>query len=140
VTKRKLIAKAILLDDEGRLLSLRRSSTDPHRPGGKDFPGGTVEDGEHLEQAVIREIEEEVGIVLREDQVALAYATTTFFDGINDMRFLFVGRVKTGTPVKLSWEHDAYVWATPSEHLKDFKHPVWSEGLKYLLEHDLLPR
>jgi ADP-ribose pyrophosphatase YjhB (NUDIX family) len=52
-----------LLRNAGRILLIR--GTDPH--DGREFllpPGGGVEFGETLEQAIVREIEEEVGVRL----------------------------------------------------------------------------
>ena len=59
-----LVACAIMVDADGR-----RLVTD--RPPGRDmaglwdFPGGKVEAGETLEEAALRELEEEVGVAAR---------------------------------------------------------------------------
>ncbi len=54
------VASTIVLDDLGRaLMEYRTSGTDT----GWGFPGGVIEDGETLEQAALRELDEEVGIV-----------------------------------------------------------------------------
>ncbi|MDB5083137.1 MAG: ADP-ribose pyrophosphatase [Bacilli bacterium] len=49
-------AAAVILNDEGNMLLIRG----PRR--GWEFPGGQVEEGESLTQAVIREVKEESGI------------------------------------------------------------------------------
>lgn len=46
---------------EGRILVERRSPTDPHSPGAVRFPAGHVEAGESLEEALRREVKEELG-------------------------------------------------------------------------------
>jgi 8-oxo-dGTP diphosphatase len=51
---------AVVFDDAGRLLLIRRGH-DPHA-GLWSLPGGRVEDGETLEQAVRREVREETGV------------------------------------------------------------------------------
>jgi 8-oxo-dGTP diphosphatase len=54
---------AVVLDAAGRLLLIRRGH-DPHA-GLWSLPGGRVEDGETLEQAVRREVLEETGLSVR---------------------------------------------------------------------------
>jgi 8-oxo-dGTP diphosphatase len=54
---------AIIIDGAGRLLLIKRG----HEPGKGlwSIPGGRVEPGETDEQAVIREVREETGLVVR---------------------------------------------------------------------------
>lgn len=52
----------ILFGDEPNLVMTRRPETLKHHPGQISFPGGRVEDGETLEQAALREVEEEIGV------------------------------------------------------------------------------
>lgn len=53
---------AILQDDEGRYLFIRRGWGLVRAPGVWCFPGGEVEPGERLTQAIEREMMEEVGL------------------------------------------------------------------------------
>jgi len=59
---------AIITDDDGRLLLVQRG----HAPsqGLWSIPGGRVEPGESDEQAVMREIAEETGLVVRVGELA----------------------------------------------------------------------
>ena len=52
---------AIVVDDGGRLLLVRRAN--PPAQGLWSIPGGRVEPGEEGEQAVLRELAEETGVV-----------------------------------------------------------------------------
>ena len=54
---------ALVHDADGRLLLIQRGH-DPHR-GRWTLPGGRVEAGESLEQAVVREVREETGLDVR---------------------------------------------------------------------------
>jgi 8-oxo-dGTP diphosphatase len=61
---------AILNDDAGRYLFIRRALTLPRAPGWWCFVGGEVEPGESLAEAAAREVLEDVGLrVIVQDQV-----------------------------------------------------------------------
>ena len=59
----------VLLD--GRVLLVRRGNEPLH--GRWVIPGGTVELGETLEEALVREVEEETGLVVRPREVLLVF-------------------------------------------------------------------
>ncbi|OZI44714.1 hypothetical protein CEK29_08395 [Bordetella genomosp. 5] len=61
---RLCVVNAIILDDWGRVLILRRAPWKSFLPSCWDLPGGHVEPGETLEQALRREVFEEVGLEL----------------------------------------------------------------------------
>ncbi len=58
---RMVVGVAGVLEREGRLLVIRRSAQ-VEAPGAWCFPGGAVEAGESLAEALVREIREEVGL------------------------------------------------------------------------------
>lgn len=59
--KRIHVAAAVIRGDDGRILIARRPD-DKHQGGLWEFPGGKVEAGESVEQALARELDEELGI------------------------------------------------------------------------------
>ena len=75
-----LVAACALVDPDGRVLLAQR-------PPGKsmaglwEFPGGKVEAGERPEEALIRELKEELGITVREACLApLSFASHSYPD------------------------------------------------------------
>ena len=57
----RVTQKVILYNDDGQILTLRRSDTAPTYPFNWGFPGGNLDYGENLKQGIIREILEEAG-------------------------------------------------------------------------------
>ena len=102
-----LVAACALIDADGRVLIAQR-------PEGKsmaglwEFPGGKVDPGERPEDALIRELKEELGIVVNEACLApLTFASHTYED-FHLLMPLYVCRRWEGTVTpregqKLSW-------------------------------------
>jgi len=59
------VAVGVLRDREGRVLLARRHP-DSHQGGLWEFPGGKLEAGETLAEALYRELAEELGIAVRQ--------------------------------------------------------------------------
>ena len=55
------VAVGVILNTRGRVLITRRA-TDSHQGGLWEFPGGKVESGESVQEALHRELREELGI------------------------------------------------------------------------------
>jgi len=135
----KVIAKAVIVNEAGEVLLLRRSATDDRRPGEWDFPGGGIEPGEGVTAGVIREIAEEAGLRFSVADLRLIYAATeTYAENQESVtRLLFVGH-NAGQAVRLSFEHDLFKWRDVETALTDFPHPFYGAGLAYARDHGLL--
>ncbi len=107
---------ALILDSQGRLL-LTRSHKWRDR---YVVPGGHVELGERLEEALRREVKEETGLDIRDIEF-LMYQEFIFDDVFWKKRhyifFDFVCRVDSAQVV-LNSEAEEYVWVPPEEALQ----------------------
>ncbi|MGA7075058.1 MAG: NUDIX domain-containing protein [Halobacteriota archaeon] len=109
-----LACYALIPDDAGRYLLLKRSATSKTNSGRWEPPGGKLDPQERFDEAIRREVEEEAGlkIVL----VSLAGAVEYDHPAVKVVCLLMRAERAEGT-VQLSREHDAYVWADNSELL-----------------------
>ncbi|MGD9501735.1 MAG: 8-oxo-dGTP diphosphatase MutT [Methyloceanibacter sp.] len=75
-----LVAACVLLDDAARVLLARRPEGRP-LAGLWEFPGGKIEAGEVPEDALVRELAEELGIqIAKEDLAPLTFASHAYPD------------------------------------------------------------
>jgi 8-oxo-dGTP diphosphatase len=106
----RIVAKALIFDNDQRILVLRRSSTHPRFAYHWDFPGGEVEVHEKPDEAVMREIYEEtrlrVGLgnlqLVHTEQASEHWRYTVFSVQLHGSR----------PGITLSREHDRYEWLT----------------------------
>ena len=91
-----------------------------------EFPGGKVESGERPEDTLIRELHEELGIVVKEECLApLAFASHSYPD-FHLLMPLYVCRRWEGTVT--ANEGQALIWVRPNR-LRDYKMPPADEPL-----------
>jgi 8-oxo-dGTP diphosphatase len=111
-----LVVAAALIDPDGRVLIAQR-------PPGKamaglwEFPGGKLEAGETPEQALIRELTEELGISVREPCLAPFTFASHSYANFHLMMPLYLCRRWDGTPVPR--EHRALKWVRPRDLIAD---------------------
>jgi 8-oxo-dGTP diphosphatase len=103
----QLSLKAIVRDERGYVLLLRRSARSKNNAGRWDFPGGKVDPGEQLDEALEREVAEETGLATRIERVAGAGEGER--PDAKVVFLFFEMRAEPGTPC-LSSEHDEYAW------------------------------
>jgi 8-oxo-dGTP diphosphatase len=120
-----LVVACALIDKDGRVLIAQR-------PEGKgmaglwEFPGGKIEAGERPEETLIRELQEELGILVREPCLApLSFASFAYPD-FHLLMPLYVCRRWEG--VIVAKEHQAFKWVR-AHHLRDYPMPPADEPL-----------
>jgi len=103
------VVVAAAIERDGRYLAARR--TRPEWAAGRwEFPGGKVEPGETEEQALVREIREELGVVI--ELVRRVPGEWPLHDDL--ILHLYIARLLAGEPQPLD-HHDDLRWFLPSE-------------------------
>ena len=114
-----LVAACALIDADGRVLLARRPEGKP-MAGLWEFPGGKVETGERPEQTLIRELAEELGIVVSEPCLApLTFASHAYAE-FHLLMPLYVCRRWDGTVTPT--EGQQLAWVKPNR-LRDYEMP-----------------
>ncbi|MBN9885922.1 8-oxo-dGTP diphosphatase MutT [Salipiger abyssi] len=119
MSKIVLVSAVALIDPDGRVLLAQR-------PEGKsmaglwEFPGGKVEPGESPEHALIRELQEELGIDTWESCLAPLTFASHSYETFHLLMPLYACRKWQGTPQ--SKEGQALKWVRARE-LRDYPMP-----------------
>jgi 8-oxo-dGTP diphosphatase len=107
-----LAVKALVADDQGRILAIRRSAASSQFTGNWDLPGGKVDPGESFDVALAREVAEETGLSI----VLTGVAGATEYDCPNvRLAVLFMEATVQSGEVQLSSEHDDHAWVEQSK-------------------------
>ena len=120
-----IVAACALVDADGRVLITQR-------PEGKamaglwEFPGGKVEPGETPEQALVRELQEEIGVETKVACLAPLTFASHSYDDFHLLMPLYVCRRYWGIPV--AREVQALKWVRPGK-LRDYPMPAADEPL-----------
>jgi 8-oxo-dGTP diphosphatase len=119
------VVAVALIDPDGRVLIAKR-------PEGKqlagmwEFPGGKVEPGERPEQALIRELKEELGIDVNEACLAPFVFASHAYESFHLLMPLYLCRRWSG--VVTAREHAGLAWVKPNR-LGDYPMPPADEPL-----------
>jgi 8-oxo-dGTP diphosphatase len=123
--KNVVVAACALIDADGRVLLAQRPPGKPME-GLWEFPGGKVEADERPEETLIREMKEELGIVVSEPCLApLTFASHAYPD-FHLLMPLYVCRRWDGIITPL--EQQKVTWVKPNR-LRDYKMPPADEPL-----------
>ncbi|MBY6241017.1 8-oxo-dGTP diphosphatase MutT [Methylosinus sp. Sm6] len=107
-----LVVAAALVDAQDRVLVAQR-------PPGKqlaglwEFPGGKLDPGERPEEALVRELAEELGVIVEARDLAPLTFASHAYEAFHLLMPLYLCRRWRGEPQ--SREGQALAWARPSE-------------------------
>ena len=119
--KRKIVLTGII-NYKDEYLVVQRSKNDDFLPGVWEFPGGNIEDGETIYDALKRELFEETGFVINDNVKLINY-----YDEIKEkndkyhyieLDFL-INVDNKNIDIKLSNEHDSFCWIKKDSKLID---------------------
>jgi 8-oxo-dGTP diphosphatase len=114
-----LVAACALVDSDGRVLIAQRPAGKP-MAGLWEFPGGKVEPGERPEHTLIRELAEELGIIVNEACLApLTFASHLYADFHLLMPLYVCRRWEQTVTAK---EGQKLAWVRPNK-LRDYPMP-----------------
>lgn len=98
---------AVITNSEGKVLLLKST----YRDGSWGLPGGGVEPGETIHQAIKRECSEELGLNI----IINAFTGLYYHKVFNAQVGIFRCELPSGTEICLSSEHSEYKWFAISE-------------------------
>lgn len=132
MSAKKKVSAVIVLNEDKKVLVLRRAPGARSFGGYWNFPGGGVEPGETIETAAVRELEEEAGIKVQESDLS-------YFE-VASLPKLIVHYFMTDKfegEVDINWESTEFEWVSLDE-IKDMKFipltPNMLNDIKYYME------
>ncbi|MCR5566557.1 MAG: NUDIX domain-containing protein [Clostridiales bacterium] len=133
-----LISACGLVHRDGLVLLIKN----PRR--GWEIPGGTVEQGETVTDALRREIREESGICCEPDRLAGIYQNLVAKDGYGPLEGMTIPPIVslaficryTGGEAAVSGESEDVRWVTPEEAAGMVTHPLYAKRLADMLKAD----
>jgi 8-oxo-dGTP diphosphatase len=128
-----LVAAVVLIDVDGRVLLAQRPNG-KHLAGLWEFPGGKVQPGETPEAALIRELDEELGISTHESCLAPFTFASHGYENFHLLMPLYVCRKWQG--IVTSREGQQLKWVRPAQ-LAEYPMPPADKPLVAMLR-DLL--
>jgi len=111
----KIVAK-LLIKNGGEYLMMYRSNH-PTFGDDPDLPGGTSEESESGLVAMLREVDEEIGLRLVSGEVKEIYSGDEYSNH-GTFYSLFIANLSEKPKVLMSWEHSSYEWMSKEEFIE----------------------
>jgi 8-oxo-dGTP diphosphatase len=127
------VVAAVIQDAEGKVLLTQRPQ-DRHMGGLWEFPGGKIDDGEAPSDALVRELDEELGIEI-EIQRPLTFAVHEE-PGLRILLLFFSAQIASGEP--LGHEGQAVEWVAVTELTTYPTPPADAELVRQLVDGGVL--
>jgi 8-oxo-dGTP diphosphatase len=112
---------AVIRNNEGKYLVLKRSKREIAYPGMYTFPGGKIEDNDTVEETLIKEAEEEASLNLKPGKILLKDKSFIRPDGQTVKVFSYLCEVENSDNIKISDDFTDYKWVS-FEDLKNISH------------------
>ncbi len=118
-----LAVRAFIKNDKGEILIIKRSATCKTNPLKWELPGGKVNLGEPIEEALKREVKEETGLNINPNGIlGVAEQELTIFKAIH-----IIIECSANGRLRLDDEHEAYAWVKP-EDLRYYELTDWFQN------------
>ena len=128
-----IVASIAIIDANDQILIAKRPNK-KHLSGFWEFPGGKVEKGESPENALVREVKEELNIDINNKCIAPLTFSEFNYEKFHLLLLLYVCRRWEGEP--MSMEKNEIKWVKVNT-LRQYKMPPADDSLIYSLQ-DLL--
>lgn len=112
---------AVIRNNLGKYLVLKRSEKEIAYPGLYTFPGGKVEDNDTIEETLINEVKEEANLDLKPGKILLKDKSFIRPDDQTVKVFSYLCEVENSDNVKISDDFTDYKWVS-FEDLKHISH------------------
>ena len=119
---------ALILNENNKVLTLRRSGVNDYKPLYWDIPGGTVDVGETVENALEREIREETSLIIKPIKPIYVYSNLDQVPKRQTAQIIYLCKYISGEVVLNPEEHDEFKWVDYNE-LKNHKNIAFLEAL-----------
>jgi len=116
-----LVNRALVQNKKKEVLLVQRSNDDSYMPGKWELPGGKLDSGQDISNALEREVLEETGlVVLPTDKIAYYHSEILASGKYKGLPYIvLIGLAKSvGGKVTLSDEHIDFTWANKEESMQ----------------------
>lgn len=106
---------AVIRNKDGKFLVVKRHPREITFPNKWSFPGGKVEGNDSIEQALVREVKEEIGLKMKPGKILLKDACFTRPDGQTVKVLAYLVEVEEGEVKFDANDFTEYRWVTTEE-------------------------